>query len=131
MVQLSSLLIFNLVVNLTTNPNGFLILKLSGLSNPQFMGLSSSFLISFMETQMQPSNLVCIGCKIAEITSGLEAKSTTSGDIQTILFYSSANTVQALTNITISNKLFAPIPNGGKYTVKLPPSVRPFLPVYC
>ena len=42
------------------------------------------------------------------------------GDIQTLMFISSDQTVLATTNLTINNKLFAPIPTGGKYSIKLP-----------
>ena len=48
LTQLNSFLMLNLIATLNSNPIGFMVLKLKGLYNPQYMGSSTSFNISFM-----------------------------------------------------------------------------------
>ncbi len=48
LTQLNSFLMLNLIATLNNNPIGFMVLKLKGLKNPQYMGSSTSFDISFM-----------------------------------------------------------------------------------
>lgn len=61
-LRFQSLLIYNLQIDTNSAPNGFLLLNLSGLGNPRFLGNSSSFKITFMETVAVPG---CATCKIS------------------------------------------------------------------
>jgi hypothetical protein len=47
-MQVQSLLVFPLQVAANSNPNGFMLLSISGLGNPRFLGNSSSFKITFV-----------------------------------------------------------------------------------
>lgn len=47
-LQVQSLLIYSLQIETNTNPVGFMLLNLSGLGNPRYLGNSSSFKITFV-----------------------------------------------------------------------------------
>lgn len=87
MMQIQSLLIFNIQTPRIVNPNGFMLLTLHGFGNPQFIGNSSSFKIIFQETTAVQN---CATCKIAERFTGLIVESKTPGDISVLSFTSSA-----------------------------------------
>jgi len=124
-------LLFNLVVTPTNNtsPNGYIFVNISGLSNPQYIGNSTSFIIQFLETQTNAGQ--CVGCVIAEVRTGIFAQSTTAGDILIFSFSSSNLNINEPNNITIYSQIFAPIPSGGQYQIILPPSITPVQPIYC
>lgn len=128
-MQFNQILVFDLSVTVNTAPSGFLLLTLSGMTNPQYMGLSSSFTIQF--SLIQYMGVVCVGCLIAQLSSNLYAQSTTPGNIVTTMSSSSNNAVGQTTNVTFFLKLFAPIPVGGWLLILLPTCVTPFLPIYC
>lgn len=60
--QIQSLLIFNIQTPEIANPDGFMLLNLTGFANPQYIGTSSSFSLVFQETKAQAN---CATCKIA------------------------------------------------------------------
>lgn len=78
-----------------------------------------------------PSGGSCSSCKVAVVESGLIARSTVPGHIITLGLASSNTSVGQGNNITVYSQLFASIPQGGKYQITLPASVRPVLPVWC
>lgn len=68
-MQVLNLLIFNLQnPSIIPTASGFMLITLSGLGNPQFLGRSVSFKLTLIETQAVAN---CANCKIAEVTSGL------------------------------------------------------------
>jgi hypothetical protein len=61
-MQVQNLITFPLQVSANYNPKGYAILRLGKMKNPTFLGNSSSFKITFMETSALPN---CVTCKIA------------------------------------------------------------------
>ena len=115
----------------STDPNGFILLNISGLINPQSMGSSDSFVVQLMQPTVPGSSLSCTNCIISELSSGLVGKSTVPGNIITLNFASTNPDISAQNNITVYSQLFASIPAGGRYQMMLPDSVQPILPVVC
>jgi hypothetical protein len=77
-VQAISLLIFNLQVSANSNPKGYMLLQLGGMGNPTFLGSSTSFKITFIETTALTN---CGNCKIAEWASDMVIESSVAGDV--------------------------------------------------
>ena len=129
----NNVVIFQLVTAAanSTDPNGFVLLNVSGLTNPQSMGNSSSFIIQLLEPTVPGSGASCPNCIVSEVNSGLEARSTVPGNIVTLNFASTDPNINAHNNITVYSQLFASVPQGGRYQVMLPTSVQPVLPVIC
>ena len=128
MYQIQSLLIFNIQTPRITNPQGFMLLTLHGFGNPQFIGNSSSFKITFQETTAVQN---CANCKIAETSSGLVVESKNPGDISVVTFTSSNMYIASKTSISINLKLYAGIPEGGKVSIYLPAEISPVVPISC
>lgn len=84
----NNILIFNLVTPATntTDPNGFVLLTISGLTNPQSMGNSSSFTIQLLTLTFPGTSSSCTNCIVSQINSGLVAQSTVPGNILTLTF---------------------------------------------
>ena len=116
-LQVQNLLIFNLQTAAIPEPSGFMLITIQGLGNPQFLGKSESFKLTFMETQDVKN---CASCKIAELTAGLEAESKTPGDIQPTNLASSNQTVGMETILSLNSKYYAPIPVGGYVRIYMP-----------
>jgi hypothetical protein len=135
-VQYAIPVVVNNIIVLTfntsaTSANGFALLNVSGLVNPQSMGNSSSFVMQILVPTLPGTLTTCSNCAVAQITNSLFAQSTVPGNIQTLNMFSSNSLIGQQNNITIYSKLYASIPAGGIYQILLPPSVRPVLPVFC
>jgi hypothetical protein len=87
------------------------------MKNPTFLGSSSSFKITFMETSVLPG---CLTCKVAELNSGMSIQSTIPGDVIAGNIGSSNTSISAQTNLSISLQFYAGIPIGGKLSIYLP-----------
>jgi len=115
----------------STNSSGYVYLTISGLTNPQSMGNSSSFIIQLLTTTLPGTSTSCTNCLVAQVNSQLIAQSTVPGNIATINFLSSNTLIGQINTITVYSQLYASIPAGGMYQIVLPPSVSPVLPVNC
>lgn len=73
----------------------------------------------------------CSNCKVAVIDTGLIARSTVAGNIITLNLNSSNTYVGQKNSLKVYSQLLAPIPQGGKYRITLPPSVVPVQPISC
>lgn len=124
-MQVQSLLIFNLQIDTISNPTGFMLLKLSGLGNPRFLGNSSSFKITFVETTAITN---CANCKIAELSSNLTIESRVPGDVIAVSIDSSNKYISATNVLNINLQLFAGIPQGGRVSIYLPAEIVPPVP---
>lgn len=124
-MQVQSLLIFNLQIDTIANPTGFMLLKLSGLGNPRFLGNSSSFKITFVETSAITN---CANCKIAELSSNLTIESRVPGDVIAVSIDSSNKYISATNILNINLQLFAGIPQGGRVSIYLPAEIVPPVP---
>lgn len=128
------MIILTLNVSEMMSPNGFILLKLTGFSNPSFIGQSSSFNITMVQKMITTSNN-CITCLVAQLyansSSLLKISSTTPGDITINMFNPSSNFVNDPTNLTIGFTIVAPIPSGGKFRLLLPAEIQPTNPIYC
>ncbi len=132
-VFVGNIIVLTFTTNFTaaTSPTGFILLNVSGLTNPQSMGQSSSFILQILVPTLPGSMTTCSNCAVAQLAGSLFAQSTVPGNIQTINMFSSNSVIGMQDNITIYSKLYASIPAGGIYQILLPASVRPVLPVYC
>jgi hypothetical protein len=132
-VFVGNIIVLTFTTNFTaaTSPTGFILLNVSGLTNPQSMGQSSSFILQILVPTLPGSMTTCSNCAVAQLTSSLFAQSTVPGNIHTINMFSSNAVIGQPNNITIYSKLYASIPSGGIYQILLPSSIRPVLPVYC
>jgi hypothetical protein len=124
-------LTFNATPTNTTSPTGCIFLNVSGLTNPQSMGSSGSFVLQILVPTLPGTMSSCSNCAVAQLTNSLFAQSTVPGNIQTLNMFSSNSLIGQQNNITIYSKLYASIPAGGIYQILLPASVRPVLPVFC
>jgi hypothetical protein len=116
MIQASNIIIVSTIASMNSSPNGFMLLKITGFINPQFIGNSSNFAIVMLQ-QYTSNNTSCANCKVAELFSSLQATSTTSGDIQVSIFNSTNLFINSMTNLTIGLNLVTPIPVGGLLAV--------------
>jgi hypothetical protein len=116
MFQASNIIILSTIAAINNSPNGFMLLKITGFINPQYIGNSSNFLIQMLQ-QFTSNNTNCANCRVAELFTPLQATSTTSGDIVVSIFNSTNLFVNAETNFTIGLNLVAPIPLGGKLSI--------------
>ena len=119
-----------LIFNLQTAPAalGTLTITLAGLGNPQFLGNSSSFTFTLIETTAVVN---CANCKIAEITQGLVIQSQTPGVIQPSSLSSTNLQVGQMSTISFNSIYFAPIEVGGSVKIKLDASLQVVTPVHC
>lgn len=115
----------------STNTSGFVLLTISGLTNPKSMGSSNSFIIQLLTTQLPGTSNLCTNCIVAQINKDVLAKSTVPGNIIPLNMISSNPLIGQQNEVQISSKLFASIPDRGMYKIILPPSVKPLLPVNC
>lgn len=115
--QIQSLLIFNIQTEQIDNPDGYMLLNLTGFANPQYIGSSSSFELVFQETKAQAN---CATCKIAELTDGIFVESKTPGDIKILSMTSTNISVSNPTTFSINLELYAGVPDGGKIFIYLP-----------
>ncbi len=116
MIQASNIIILPTISALSSSPSGYMLLKITGFINPQFIGNSSSFSIIMLQ-QYTSNNTNCANCKVAELFAPLQATSTTSGDVEVSIFNSTSLIVGSMTNLTIGLTLVAPIPVGGKLSI--------------
>ena len=117
------MIILTLNVTEFVSPNGFMLLSLTGFSNPSFIGSSSSFNITMVQ-KMIPTSNNCVTCMVAQLytnsSSLIKVSSTTPGDITINMFNPSSIFVNEQTNLTIGFTIVAPIPSGGKFRLLLP-----------
>lgn len=118
------------ITSVAHNTSGQILLTLNGLINPQSIGNSASFII-LLQLSSLPGGGSCSSCRVAVVETGLIAKSTVPGNVMTLSLASSNTSVGQPNNITVYSQLFASIPQGGKYQITLPPSIKPALPLYC
>lgn len=132
-VFVGNIIVLTFTTNFTaaTSPSGFILLNVSGLTNPQSIGQSNSFILQILVPTLPGTMTTCSNCAVAQLTGSLFAKSTVPGNIQTINMFSSNSVIGQSNNITIYSMLYASIPIGGIYQILLPSSIRPVLPVYC
>ena len=102
-----------------------MLLTVSGFVNPQYIGQSSSFQISF-------NTMLCVsGCLVSYINNGILASSNTAGYLPVNTLYSNNTVVNSQATLIANLQLYAPIPVGGMLQILLPPNIRPFLPISC
>jgi len=111
-VFFTNIMIFQITTPATnsTSPSGFVSLNISGIVNPQSIGSSSSFIIQLLIPTLPGSTTSCQNCLVAQIDSGLIARSTVPGNIITLSFASTNTSINQPNNITIYSQLFASIP---------------------
>jgi len=114
-----------------TNATGYVLLSISGITNPKSLGSSSSFVIQLLSTQLPGTTTTCSNCVVAQINKDVFAKSTVPGKIITSSMFSSNSLIGQQSDFTINSQLFASIPERGMYKIILPSSVKPVLPVNC
>jgi hypothetical protein len=127
-LQVQYLLIYPLQIDTILNPTGFMLLNLSGLGNPRFLGNSSSFKFTFVETNAVSN---CANCKIAEVSTGVAVESRVPGDVIAVSIESSNRAISSTNILSINLQLYAGIPQGGKVSIYLPPEIRPTDPLEC
>lgn len=96
-VFFNNILIFQLVTAAanSTDPSGAVLLNISGLTNPQSMGSSSSFIIQLLQPTVPGSSMSCANCIVSEVETGLLAKSIVPGNIITLNFASTDPAISA------------------------------------
>jgi hypothetical protein len=108
-----------------THNNNFALLTISGFTNPQFIGTSSSFVFSM-------NNIGCTsGCQMSLLSSGISAYSNTAGNLPVNSLYAYNTTVNSESTIIVNLQLYAPIPIGGMVQILLPKNIVPSLPITC
>jgi hypothetical protein len=64
MIQASNIIILSTIATMNSAPSGFMLLKITGFINPQFIGNSSNFGIVMLQ-QYTSNNTSCANCRVA------------------------------------------------------------------